>query len=89
MSELSKLRDRWVRYERQIAKLEADSEQAMDDEIPAITEKIVAIKERLAATIAACHVEDLRLLQPDTKLIFKLKPREKKAAETKKRRQNA
>lgn len=75
MSELTKLRDRWIRHERLVAKLEVEIEQAMDDEVPVLTEKLVAAKDRLAAVIAATRVEEIRLLQPDSKLIFRPKRR--------------
>jgi|GEM_PF-5823952 len=86
MSELSKLRDRWIRHERQIAKLEAEIELVADYEAPEILEKILAAKARLAATIELTHAEELRLLQPDTKLVFKLQPRKEKATKAKRSR---
>ncbi len=75
MSELSKLRDRWIRHERAIAKLEVEFEQAADYETSAILNKIAIVKDRLTLTIEATHVEELRLIQPDARLIFRPKPR--------------
>lgn len=84
ISDLSRLRSRWSRYENRIAKLEQEADDAMDNEAPAIVEKVQEVRARLAETKLALAAEERRLLDPNAKLRFsgpkrKGKPKKVKA----------
>ena len=71
MSDLSRLRARWVRLEKRIATLEAQAADSEDDgEIMEITEKVQIAKDKLAQTIQAVGVEEKRLFDRDAMLRF-------------------
>lgn len=72
MSDLSRLRARWVRLENRIAKLEGEIAEAADYEIAEITEKKVVIaKASLKRTIELTVEEERRIASdPNSKLKF-------------------
>lgn len=71
MSDLSRLRARWVRLENRIAKLEGEIAEAADYEIAEITEKVVIAKASLKRTIELTVEEERRIASdPNSKLKF-------------------
>jgi hypothetical protein len=72
MSDLSRLRARWVRLEQRIAKLERDLVEYEDDAdmTQEITVKLTKARDALTHTIALTGIEERRLFRADSKLKY-------------------
>ena len=70
MSDLSKLRARWIRLEKRIAKLHGQfaEEWLSDEERGELNDQITDYVAKLDEVKALTHAEELRLFQPDAKL---------------------
>lgn len=72
MSDLSRLRARWIRLEKRIAALDkeiADADEELDD-VAKMVEKRTASQERLEETIKLVGIEEKRLFAADSMLRF-------------------
>ncbi len=70
MSDLSRLRARWIRLEKRIAQLEAQRDNAFNDEADDLNIKLATYAELLTVCIADVNQEELRLMAADAKLHF-------------------
>ena len=71
MSDLSRLRARWIRLENRIKKFDAEIEAAEDFEVAELIEKQLVAKEKLELTIAQTNAEEKRIMaDPAAKLRY-------------------
>jgi hypothetical protein len=71
VSDLSRLRARWIRLEKRIATLEASLLDVDDFEVAEIVEKIQVSRIKLELTITQTHEEEKRLVaDANSKLRF-------------------
>lgn len=71
MSDLSRLRARWIRLEKLIDKYDRLAVDLDEDEIPLEKRQTAVVK--LEQVVASVHQEELRLFAPDSKLQFRVK----------------